>query len=682
MSKKVVFNRVLGILLTISIVAGFIVIASPVVQKNTSATRYAEFYTYASDYDVLFLGSDHVQRGIIPMELWRYNGITSYNLGITDCRMGSAYWILKNALEYSKPKLVVVDCAYLGEEIVSANPENNHEFLDDMRHFPTKVNAVLDLFSSTEDRIRYLLPFSVYHDRWDELTDKDFTPVQGESKMGFSGLTSLKTIQHANYTPTETEPLKNDNINYLRRIIAECKEQRIQVLLTHIPFMDNEQSLQEAAFVQTIADEYAVNYLGLNELLDVLDTVTDFAEDQPNNAHLNMSGAQKLSRFLGNYIAKVYHLSNRRGDESVSHWHKLCISYLYNYRYTLAAQRKWYESLMLLNNPNLYLIIELHDLSALQDPMLTRFLYNMGVDYRSMIPGTDCIVIGKGGEERAYLSNFWQHSQSASTFLGKLAVTTDENGRRTLSADGAVLDTVENTEGIENTIRFIAMDDRNNEVIGRYSFQLSDILGREANNEKNVELQPRFDDLGLMELLSAHGQKTPVAVQSIDAFQDPDLLYVLPDGEVYSHLFMEEGKPSITFDLHAGGYWSFNEWHPAGTPVENEVTSGKKTNLLPVTPGDQFLYRGMGASSADSVVWLDENMVYLSDAQYDALEEPVLITVPAGAAYACFASFQYTTRPEKVVLEVEWVRCQNAVQWYEWVNTGYQYLGNTPAAEN
>ena len=60
--------------------------------------------------DVLFFGNSHMGNAVYPMELWRNQGIVSYNLAGFGHRIASTYWVMKNALDEAQPKLVVIDC--------------------------------------------------------------------------------------------------------------------------------------------------------------------------------------------------------------------------------------------------------------------------------------------------------------------------------------------------------------------------------------------------------------------------------------------------------------------------------------------------------------------------------------------------------------------------------------------
>ena len=90
--------------------------SNEVLLMKSNEEKFADYYSLENkDHDVLFLGTSHMLNSIIPMELWDHFGLTSYNMAIRNGRIPTDYWILKNALHYSKPKVVVIDIAYLDE---------------------------------------------------------------------------------------------------------------------------------------------------------------------------------------------------------------------------------------------------------------------------------------------------------------------------------------------------------------------------------------------------------------------------------------------------------------------------------------------------------------------------------------------------------------------------------------
>ena len=168
-------------------------------------------------------------------------------------------------------------------------------------------------------------------------------------------------------------------------------------------------------------------------------------------------------------------------------------------------------------------------------------------------------------------------------------------------------------------------------------------------------------------------QQTPLFASSIEECTDITKVYILPDGYIYAYMFAQGDLPPVTYEAQASGYWYGDEWNPTGTFKSNSSCCAKRTNLIPVTPGDQISYRGKGSAIVDSVVWLDANQTYLSEEYYTA-SSAVTVTAPENAAYVWFGSFDYVASTDNVMLEVAWVLCQASTSGYQWTNTGHAFV--------
>ena len=70
--------------------------------------------------------------------------------------------------------------------------------------------------------------------------------------------------------------------------------------------------------VQRIADEYGVPFINYNLIPDELGiTPIDYSEE---NYHMNIRGAKKHARHLGEYLIFNYHLEDHRGDAAYHAW--------------------------------------------------------------------------------------------------------------------------------------------------------------------------------------------------------------------------------------------------------------------------------------------------------------------------------------------------------------------------
>lgn len=176
--------------MTVGMLAGL----TRLTERKASIEKYQDFFDEEMDFDVLFLGSSHMLNAVYPMELWRDHGIVSYNFGGHGNQLPTTYWVLQNVLQYTSPKLVVVDCYYLASDFkVIKDYSQVHLSMDALPFSATKAKGVTDLLDDSamqkwvaENQVQgekitamgLLWDFSVYHERWAELAQDDFQPAK------------------------------------------------------------------------------------------------------------------------------------------------------------------------------------------------------------------------------------------------------------------------------------------------------------------------------------------------------------------------------------------------------------------------------------------------------------------------------------------------------------------------
>lgn len=339
---KALFRKLVSILLIAAVlIYGVIYITDLTKVKSTDVSdlSYKSYFECPDDYDVLFLGTSHVMYGIYPMELWEEYGITSYNWGSPSCMIPSVYWKLINLFEYATPKLVVVDCFRAVWADKAYNVERMHEAFDPFPLSINKIRAVEDLMDNEEkfsagDRGEILFKLSSYHYRWEELTEQDFSNEIVDRK-GAEFEVNVAIPRERFSTEKKTAVTQEmEGVHYLCKIIEECRERGIPVLLTYLPYPTQEKGKMESNMIQDIADQYGVNYINFtNE--DIVDYDTDFSD---SNSHLNPSGGKKVTEYLGEYIQKHYDIQNRKNEESYQSWKEKYREYV-NYKTDLLEQQ-------------------------------------------------------------------------------------------------------------------------------------------------------------------------------------------------------------------------------------------------------------------------------------------------------------------------------------------------------
>lgn len=418
-----ILRAMFSFIIVIVLVIGGLIYLADITERKESKNKFGEFYEQEEDYDVLFLGSSHVLNGVYPMELWNDYGIVSYNMGTHGGRTAGSYWVLKNALEYTKPKLVVVDCFMISMDEKISSAEKLHMATDHIPFSKTKIEMIYDMVEDKERHRDFLWKFSTYHNRWNELTEEDFEHQHSLEK----GAESRIGVAMPDETIVGEFPYKlgadTNGKEYLCRIIEECQEQGIQVLLTYIPFPDNIGWQLESDYVWKIAEKYNVGYLDYQTLRAQLNFTTDCYD---RDSHLNPSGARKVTAYIGNYISNTYVIADQRENEAYSKWHADYEVYTQfkhdNIRY--ANNLKTY--LMLLKDENLsygiYLNKEFDEDSYV---VINGLLLNLGINPVQVKEQGKCFVfVDNINNTQSMMSDL----ESIDTDFGEISLIYNEEG--------------------------------------------------------------------------------------------------------------------------------------------------------------------------------------------------------------------------------------------------------------
>lgn len=432
------FWGTINCVLTICLLIASLSFLTNLMERKASVIKYRPFFEQKADFDVLFMGTSHVINGVFPMELWNDYGIVSYNFGGHATSIPTTYWILKNALDYTNPKLVVVDCLRVDALTKTFGQDHIHISFDAFPLSKTKIAAVMDLAdtniffeaigkenNSASDEIAsigLLWNFSQYHFRWAELTAQDFTPNITKEK-GAESRIAVALPDDTSQVDRSGRLEDNIGIEYLRKIIEDCQSQNIEVLLTYLPFPAGSVDWANANRVYDIAEEYDINYINFLDM-DIVDFNTDCYDA---SSHLNPSGARKVTDYLGKYIMEHYKIPDQRGNPDYSDWFEDYENYKKMKTNNLQNQRSLDTYLMLLSDKNLDAVIEIINADIWSDNKFICLVKNLGVDMSNVSDATNCLMICRGGKQVEAVSLDRDADTKTDTVMGLLRISHDES---------------------------------------------------------------------------------------------------------------------------------------------------------------------------------------------------------------------------------------------------------------
>ena len=293
----------------------------------------AEYYDSAQNHDVVFVGDCEVYENISPVTLWEEYGISSYVRGSPQQLIWHSYYLMEETLKYEKPEAFVFNVLSMkyGEPQSEAY---NRLALDGMKWSASKAQAVQASMDEEEEYITYLFPLLRFHSRWSELTGEDFEyafkkvpqlSINGYlMRIDVDGIEQLRPGQAG-----KDAPFADVCWEYLDKMRTLCEENGVELILMKAPTNTPQwywyDSWDQA--VEKYAKEHGLRYY--NFLHNVEEIGLDYTTDTyDQGGHLNLSGAEKLSKYFGKIMTEELDLTDHRGDAAYEQtWKTLCDQY-------------------------------------------------------------------------------------------------------------------------------------------------------------------------------------------------------------------------------------------------------------------------------------------------------------------------------------------------------------------
>ena len=255
--------------------------------------------------DVLVAGDSESYTSVSPMDLWDRAGIAAYDCGQPGQRIQETYYILKTAFRTQSPKLVLF--------------ETNTMFRD--------PGFLKNVQLSLTEPLAYHFPVIKYHNAWKALFDGPGGPKK--SYKGFEIRDKVVSYEGDEEYMKETKDkaqIPEVVRIYMEKIKRLCEKNGADLLLVSAPSPKN-YNYKKHNSLEEYARENNLPYVDLN--MKFRDIGIDWKQDSYDRGdHLNISGARKVTAYIGEYLADNYDLPDRRNDDGWREWDDLAREYL------------------------------------------------------------------------------------------------------------------------------------------------------------------------------------------------------------------------------------------------------------------------------------------------------------------------------------------------------------------
>lgn len=280
----------------------------------------AEYYQEEKDHDVIFIGDCEVYENFSPQVLWDDFGINSYIRGSAQQLIWQSYYVLEDTLRYEMPEVVIFNV----QSMQFDEPDKeayNRLTIDGMEWSQAKIRAIQASMTEQEHYLDYIFPLLRYHSRWNEITSEDLEYMFDVPRVSHNGYYMRVDTRAAEDVPVGKLLGDYDfgavDYEYLDKIVKLCKVNNIELILIKAPSLYPYWYDQWEEQIERYALDNQLKYINFLEVTDEIGL--DYATDTYDGGlHMNLSGAEKITKYLGEILMEESGLRDRRSEDILS----------------------------------------------------------------------------------------------------------------------------------------------------------------------------------------------------------------------------------------------------------------------------------------------------------------------------------------------------------------------------
>lgn len=336
MKNFIKFIIFLLLLLAVLSVCTFILNPAGSFNEWNATNTIVDFYKQdKKTIDVMYMGASGVYTGISPFEIYSQSGITGYSLSTPGQKIWSSYYLIRETLKTQMPKIIFLECGEIFNQSKDEQELNKRNVIDSMKLSKNKIQMINDdIYNfSNWQKLGCIFPILRYHGRWDNIDQNDVRKFVCRGENTYKGYlleSKIKKLNGKNKKIKEEKDELNNNFNniettdvsdeakkYINEIKNLCAKYDIKLVLIKIP-EPTYWSLEKSASVYKYADEIDTPYIDLNydENINI-----DWEKDtQDEGNHLNIYGAEKIGKYIADYLKNNYDLQDHRDSIEYKKW--------------------------------------------------------------------------------------------------------------------------------------------------------------------------------------------------------------------------------------------------------------------------------------------------------------------------------------------------------------------------
>lgn len=255
--------------------------------------------------DIVFIGTSHQFCTISPDILYDEYGVESFMLATSSQTVPMSYYAAMEAIELKHPDTIVFEIAYTANDWRTLDGMD-HCFFDGFPACKARGRALNDLIEK-DQQIYYLFPLGMFHSRWKELDEADFSDFSLSDRGSFFNADIVTGTDIPLQDPEVKVPIGEEMERYLDMMAELCEENDVKLIMYAAPFnalyLNDENCINDLFNRQSMFNyvgEYAEkNGIEFHNLFYELDDIgindeTDWMDSQ----HFNCLGQAKITRYM------------------------------------------------------------------------------------------------------------------------------------------------------------------------------------------------------------------------------------------------------------------------------------------------------------------------------------------------------------------------------------------------
>ncbi len=277
--------------------------------------------------DMVYIGSSEVFVYYNALQAYEEFGYTSYAMSTEGLNCDAIKYYVKEVLKNQRPSLFVIGVSPFLNYSTGIDEGTMRKSTDSLDYDFDRFRLIEEYYKRHDmtgvDKLSLYIDLIKYHTNYDAFSNSDaYTLMFNNSSNFLKGYLSMATWQYQTrvdgFVNENRIPIHEEAEDILRDLLDYLKSENLNVLFTISPYCMDGGTYAACNYILDIVNEYGYNGINTNAYYDEMGL--DFEKDFYNSTHVNSLGAEKYTRFIGNYISTNYNLPNHHGEPAYYAW--------------------------------------------------------------------------------------------------------------------------------------------------------------------------------------------------------------------------------------------------------------------------------------------------------------------------------------------------------------------------